>query len=301
MYPDGRRVRVGQKLRARLSSVNLERRQIDFEVLAFEGEEDLPARAPGDARGEQRPFRRQQHGRPGRHEHGRPPQREASRNRPEPERIAAPRPVAEPPVPALAELTARPASAVIKEAATTAPPAPEVRQEAPSRPSRRKPLPDAFPSHEQLRTQREAREAFRPALETGPIDKKLEKETEEREEAPAEVAGTSEPTEAPEVEVEASPHPGFDWLRALAAKRKGGRAVPPAAPKEAPARRKPVRAEVERGASKPARRAPAKGVKKAPGPKAKGGGTKEGGAKGGRTKEGGPKGGGTKGGGRKRR
>ena len=38
-YPNGRKVRVGQKLRVKLVGVNLDRRQIDFDVVQFEGEE----------------------------------------------------------------------------------------------------------------------------------------------------------------------------------------------------------------------------------------------------------------------
>jgi ribonuclease R len=37
VFPDGRRIRVGQKCRVRLASVSPERRQMDFEPLAFEG------------------------------------------------------------------------------------------------------------------------------------------------------------------------------------------------------------------------------------------------------------------------
>ncbi len=37
VFPDGRKIRVGQKCRVRLSSVSPERRQIDFEPLSFEG------------------------------------------------------------------------------------------------------------------------------------------------------------------------------------------------------------------------------------------------------------------------
>ena len=45
VYPNGRRVRVGQQLRVTLISVNLQRRQIDFEPLQFDGEEPLEAGA----------------------------------------------------------------------------------------------------------------------------------------------------------------------------------------------------------------------------------------------------------------
>ncbi len=48
VFPNGRKVRVGQKLTVRLSSVNTVRRQLDFEPVAFDGEAALerpPARA----------------------------------------------------------------------------------------------------------------------------------------------------------------------------------------------------------------------------------------------------------------
>ncbi|MDQ3265622.1 MAG: ribonuclease R [Myxococcota bacterium] len=43
VYPSGRRVKVGQKLRVRLESVNLSRRQLDFVALNFAGEQPLPS------------------------------------------------------------------------------------------------------------------------------------------------------------------------------------------------------------------------------------------------------------------
>ena len=41
VFPNGRKVRVGQKLKVRLTSVNTVRRQLDFEPIAFEGEANL--------------------------------------------------------------------------------------------------------------------------------------------------------------------------------------------------------------------------------------------------------------------
>jgi len=57
-YPNGRKVRVGQRLTVRLDSVNLQRRQIDFSPLAFEGEEPLDAREVARAAGLEHPRRR---------------------------------------------------------------------------------------------------------------------------------------------------------------------------------------------------------------------------------------------------
>ncbi len=56
-FPSGRTVRIGDRLRVRVASVNLQRRQIDLEVAAFEGE--APHRAPsGPPPGFQRLFER---------------------------------------------------------------------------------------------------------------------------------------------------------------------------------------------------------------------------------------------------
>ena len=46
VFPNGRKVRVGQKLKVRLSSVNTVRRQMDFEPVAFDGEAALERPAP---------------------------------------------------------------------------------------------------------------------------------------------------------------------------------------------------------------------------------------------------------------
>ncbi|MCP3059882.1 ribonuclease R [Myxococcus sp. K38C18041901] len=74
VYPNGRRVRVGQKLRVRLLSANPTARKIDFEALQFDGEAQL-ARREGGTSSHRRPERREQvaHGkhrtdRPGRWE-----------------------------------------------------------------------------------------------------------------------------------------------------------------------------------------------------------------------------------------
>jgi ribonuclease R len=50
VWPDGRRVQVGQRLTARLAGVSVPRRQITFEVVAFEGQKPVrPRGAPGKA------------------------------------------------------------------------------------------------------------------------------------------------------------------------------------------------------------------------------------------------------------
>ncbi|MBZ4331758.1 ribonuclease R [Corallococcus sp. AS-1-12] len=69
VYPNGRRVRVGQKLRVRLLSANTTARKIDFEALQFEDE--APLQRTGGARP---PPRRREfvNEAPGRHKGGRP-------------------------------------------------------------------------------------------------------------------------------------------------------------------------------------------------------------------------------------
>ncbi|AFE10182.1 ribonuclease R [Corallococcus coralloides DSM 2259] len=69
VYPNGRRVRVGQKLRVRLLSANTTARKIDFEALQFEDE--APLQSTGGARP---PPRRREYVNeaPGRHKGGRP-------------------------------------------------------------------------------------------------------------------------------------------------------------------------------------------------------------------------------------
>ena len=50
VWPDGRRVQVGQRLTARLAGVSVPRRQLTFEVVAFEGQKPVrPRGAPGKA------------------------------------------------------------------------------------------------------------------------------------------------------------------------------------------------------------------------------------------------------------
>ncbi|WP_164019728.1 ribonuclease R [Pyxidicoccus trucidator] len=75
VYAGGRRVRVGQKLRVRLSSVNVTARKMDFEALQFDGEAMLARAEPGAPRRrrewEAEPPRghgRERAGRPGRRE-----------------------------------------------------------------------------------------------------------------------------------------------------------------------------------------------------------------------------------------
>ncbi|AGC45046.1 ribonuclease R [Myxococcus stipitatus DSM 14675] len=75
VYPNGRRVRVGQKLRVRLLSANPTARKIDFEALQFDGEAPLARREGGahvrrrhDWREDAAAHGKQRAGRPGRGE-----------------------------------------------------------------------------------------------------------------------------------------------------------------------------------------------------------------------------------------
>ena len=77
VWPDGRRVQVGQALTVRLAGVNVQRRQMDFDVVAFAGER--PSRRRGGAERVEAP-------RPERQEAGhadRRPRRTEQRRRPE--------------------------------------------------------------------------------------------------------------------------------------------------------------------------------------------------------------------------
>lgn len=86
VYASGRKVRVGQRLRVRLVSANTARRQLDFEVVAFEGEIPRPERRAGSPHpgfdrlragpkhaGKQRPspHKSKGHGKPGKRRGGR--------------------------------------------------------------------------------------------------------------------------------------------------------------------------------------------------------------------------------------
>jgi len=152
-YPNGRKVRVGQKLEARLVSVNLERRQMDFEVVAFEGE----SRREGVPRG-----RRSE-----------PPGPRLDRDREERIRPVAIR-AASPPDEASWE---------------------RIRKEA---------------RHARLATS----DAATSAIPRGAQGATLKDE--------GHLVPPAESVSASDDEA-GSPHPGFDRLRALAAKRKGGR------------------------------------------------------------------------------
>ena len=75
VWPNGRRVQVGQALTVRLASVNVQRRQMDFDVVAFAGER--PSRRRGGAerlevsKAEQEPLPSEQGPRPGKQRAGR--------------------------------------------------------------------------------------------------------------------------------------------------------------------------------------------------------------------------------------
>ncbi|WP_426752590.1 ribonuclease R [Myxococcus sp. Y35] len=202
VYANGRRVRVGQKLRVRLTSVNVTAKKIDFEALQFEGEAPL---GRAGALGE-KPRRRQawmveaptHRERAGGREHaGRPGRRE---------REAA---------------AARGAQGGREE---WAPGRPRGRF---SREGRRE---EAAPHRKEPRLPPRAHEeqARRPDEQAGqaPWSKRRmvvrpELPAEPAAQSPAEAPGAAAPWEAP-AEPSLSPHPGFDRIRALAAQRHRG-------------------------------------------------------------------------------
>ncbi|AKQ65779.1 3'-to-5' exoribonuclease RNase R [Myxococcus hansupus] len=210
VYANGRRVRVGQKLRVRLTSVNVTAKKIDFEALQFDGEAML-SRAEGA--GAQPPRRRQawmaeapaRGERGGHREHaGRPGRRE------------------------------REAAASRSTQETHA----EVSSKGPrgrfSREGRRE---EAAPHRKEPRFPPQADEAQTPRpSEESPWAKRRtfirpELPAEQAPPAPVDVpAAAPAPWEAPSTDGSSSPHPGFDRLRALASQRhrgSEGRGAPP--------------------------------------------------------------------------
>ncbi|QSQ25489.1 ribonuclease R [Pyxidicoccus parkwayensis] len=208
VYAHGRRVRVGQKLRVRLQSVNVTARKMDFEALQFEGEAVLARveRAGPHRRREweaeaPRGHGRERAGRPGRRE------REAAAAGGQQGRRE------EPP-------HAGPRGRFVREG----------RRE------------EAAPTRAGSRFQRTSREAEpqQPVASTGPT-KGPKRRMFVRPEVPAseaealpqtpgapEAGGepqglpSAQPWEAAGEEAARSPHPGFDRIRALASQRKGG-------------------------------------------------------------------------------
>ncbi|QDE98043.1 ribonuclease R [Myxococcus xanthus] len=209
VYANGRRVRVGQKLRVRLTSVNVTAKKIDFEALQFEGEALLSRVA---TRGDQ-PHRRQawtaeapsHRERDGRRERaGRPGRRE-------------------------------------REAAATSQGAPSGHHEETgtgrprgrfSREGRRE---EAAPHRKEPRFPPRAPEGQEPPRAESPAWPKRRTFIRPEPQAPAPVsAETAEPlpSEAPSApaswelpagdDAARSPHPGFDRIRALASQRQRG-------------------------------------------------------------------------------
>ena len=69
IWPDGRRVTVGQRLTARLAGVSVPRRQLTFEVVAFEGQKPLAPKPPGQKPPPGKPRRGPEKGRPAEKQH----------------------------------------------------------------------------------------------------------------------------------------------------------------------------------------------------------------------------------------
>ncbi|RKI56899.1 ribonuclease R [Corallococcus sp. AB049A] len=241
VYPNGRRVRVGQKLRVRLLSANTTARKIDFEALQFEDEAPLQR-----AEGARQPPRRREYVNeaPGRHKGGRPGrgEREAAKTGRTPWRK-----------PAVAEDAAQwrslgeaeeapwqppaPEDAATVEAATVAGYGDEVLGDAPrprgrfSREGRREEAAPArgtgrflkarteeapAPKAEPAKPAKGKRKVIRPSLPAS--DEGVESVP--APEAPASREAFTPPGfDSDDSAPAASPHPGFDRIRALAAQR----------------------------------------------------------------------------------
>jgi len=295
-YPNGRKVRVGQKLKVRLASVNLERRQMDFEVVAFEGEVERREEATQERRYELRGPRREreERPRPAARQERRPPvdeeswarNREAARKarlatpdesgegaptaaRHEPHAEAEVAPRAHPATRHDLYAAGHEAEAAAPAARTPVAPAEEEVSEREARRTGRFERPAAEAGRGAKAPRKRAYEE--PAAESSDLLPRagVPEAEDEVPEAEAEAPEAPEEFAAREAsEEEVSPHPGFDRLRALARGPKVGRGKASAAA-SGPARK---------GTSKSVRRAGAvaKAGKKEPGPR-KGGGKPKGG------------------------
>ncbi|QSQ15966.1 ribonuclease R [Myxococcus landrumensis] len=221
VYPNGRRVRVGQKLRVRLLSANPTARKIDFEALQFDGEAPLarreggaPVRRRHDWREDAAAHGKQRAGRPGRGE------REATK-KDGPARTWAAR-----------EEPSRPRGRFMREGRR--------EESAPQRGAGE--LKQPWSGDKEAKPQREHAGA-RPGGETHGPKRRMFIRPEPSPDVEASGAPAPEQV-SPEVSAPtawqepvsgegagASPHPGFDRLRALAAQSpqggKGSRGAPP--------------------------------------------------------------------------
>nr|WP_246356888.1 ribonuclease R [Pyxidicoccus fallax] len=205
VYANGRKVRVGQKLRVRLASVNVTARKMDFDALQFENEAPLSRAEQGGPRRHQRAWEeeaprghgRERAGRLGRRE------REAAREggRQEPQR-AGPRG-------RFVRDGRREEAAPARDGSRFQRP---WREEETRRPGPAQAAGKGGPKRRMF--VRPETPAFRPA---------------EGESSPAAEQGTTAPAPwqaaggATGDEASRSPHPGFDRIRALAAQGKRGR------------------------------------------------------------------------------
>ena len=194
VYAGGRRVRVGQKLRVRLASVNVTARKMDFDALQFDNEaplERFAARAPARRRTEWAEPQRREHGR---ERAGRPGRRERESAKAGPERQWG-----------AEESAGRPRGRFVREG----------RRE------------EAAPTRSESRFKRPWQEQGAPQR-PGPAHgetKGPKRRMFVRPEPPAFPAADRQPqhegAERPEGQG-GSPHPGFDRIRALASQRKHG-------------------------------------------------------------------------------
>ncbi|NVJ21496.1 ribonuclease R [Myxococcus sp. AM011] len=223
VYPNGRRVRVGQKLRVRLLSANPTARKIDFDALQFEGEAPL-TRHEGGAAARRRPEAREQQLPYGKPKPGNPGQWERDTSKGAPARSWAAR-----------EEPSRPRGRFVREG----------RREEAAVPSRGEPTFKKPWKDDAAKTQSGPRSAgdaqgpkrrmfVRPEQGAGSdvSSVPVQEAQEVREEVVPEVPATPTWSEPDASEIAgSSPHPGFDRLRALASQgqppKKGGRPSQP--------------------------------------------------------------------------
>ncbi|MBU8898575.1 ribonuclease R [Corallococcus sp. M34] len=225
VYPNGRRVRVGQALRVRLVSANPTSRKIDFEALQFAGEAPLPSRG-----GFAPPRRRREWAPPAPAPAHRPGERAKRPGRREREAAKSGRPWMPPPADSDVAKALEALPEPIAEALPWTEPEPTRPRGRFSREGRRE---EAAPARgpRSRSVEAEASTTRWPGMESTPAPATPKRRMFVRPAAvptaPSESPVSAEPTpEVPESESLASgeaspsPHPGFDRIRALASQRK---------------------------------------------------------------------------------
>ncbi|NTX52841.1 ribonuclease R [Myxococcus sp. CA039A] len=226
VYPNGRRVRVGQKLRVRLLSANPTARKIDFDALQFVGEAPL-SRHEGGAPARRRPEPREQQLPYGKPKPGKPGQWERDTSKGAPARSWAAR-----------EEPSRPRGRFVREGRReeASPPRSESTFKKPWRDDTAKTQAGPPGARSPGEAHGPKRRMFvRPEqgassdVSSAPVQETQEVREETVPEVPDTTTSWSDPSTSESMG--ASPHPGFDRLRALASQSqpvgKGGRPSQP--------------------------------------------------------------------------